>query len=244
MDFSTRSYQTEILDEDNIPFEEIRLNMEELDTINTHLGGHAITLAGLKKIISGKRLNEPLTVAEIGCGGGDNLLAIHRSMRKTGIPFHFIGIDIKRECIDYAREKFSSQKDSSSISVELIVSDYKALHWSANKPDIIFSSLFCHHFREDQLIEMLNWMRLESGIGFFINDLHRHPLAYHSIKWLTTAFSRSRLVRNDAPLSVLRGFSRRDWEQILQQAAITKYDLQWKWAFRWLLTVDLSPSGS
>ena len=48
MDFSKRSYQKELLDQDDIPFEDIKRNMQELDFINTKLGGHKITLAGLK----------------------------------------------------------------------------------------------------------------------------------------------------------------------------------------------------
>ena len=74
--------------------------------------------------------------------------------------------------------------------------------------------------------------------GFFIADLHRHPLAYYSIKWLTGLFSKSYLVKNDAPLSVLRGFSRKEWESLLTKAGIKNYSIRWKWAFRWLIIVE------
>ncbi|OYW74945.1 MAG: hypothetical protein B7Z27_08945, partial [Sphingobacteriia bacterium 32-37-4] len=72
-------------------------------------------------------------------------------------------------------------------------------------------------------------------VGHFINDLQRHYLAYHSIKLLTIAFSNSYLVKNDAPLSVLRGFSKEELESMFAEAGITRYDIQWKWAFRWLV---------
>ena len=39
-----RSGQKELLDNDTIPFEDIRRNMQELNTINKWLGGHNITL--------------------------------------------------------------------------------------------------------------------------------------------------------------------------------------------------------
>ena len=74
--------------------------------------------------------------------------------------------------------------------------------------------------------------------GFFIADLHRHPLAYYSIKLLTGLFSKSYLVKNDAPLSVLRGFSRKEWEALLAQPGIKNYSIRWKWAFRWLIIVE------
>jgi len=88
---------------------------------------------------------------------------------------------------------------------------------------------------------MVKWMERECKSGFFINDLHRHFLAYHSIRLLTRTFSKSRLVKNDAPISVTRGFSRADWQRILTDAGLNDYHLYWRWAFRWLLTYQKIP---
>jgi ubiquinone/menaquinone biosynthesis C-methylase UbiE len=226
MNFSSRSYEKELLDRDDIPFEAIRRNMEELDTINTWLGGHDITLSGLKKLVKNKK---EITICEIGCGGGDNLSAISKWCINKNITAKTIGIDINPSCIAMAKSK--SQIPNS----EWRVSDYRLLSFENEKPGIIFSSLFCHHFKENELVSMLRWMRSNSTTGFFINDLHRHPLAYYSIKILTSLFSKSYLVKNDAPLSVMRGFSKSEWLQLLQSAAITNYSIRWKWAFRWLI---------
>ncbi|WP_431211923.1 hypothetical protein ACQ86N_40085 [Puia sp. P3] len=84
-------------------------------------------------------------------------------------------------------------------------------------------------------------MDRNAGTGWFINDLHRHPLAWGSIRLLTRLFSGSYLVKNDAPLSVLRGFSRSEWQRILQAAGIGGYTLRWKWAFRWLVVRKKGP---
>ena len=113
-----------------------------------------------------------------------------------------------------------------------------------NKPDIIFASLFCHHFTDEELIKMMAWMKANSTLGFFINDLHRHPVAYHFIKLTSRLFSSSYLVKNDAPLSVLRGFKKQDWQNILQKAGIRNYTIEWKWAFRYLVQSPLSPPAS
>ncbi|HET7898985.1 MAG TPA: SAM-dependent methyltransferase, partial [Flavisolibacter sp.] len=68
--------------------------------------------------------------------------------------------------------------------------------------------------------------------------LHRYPLAYYSIKILTRLFSRSYLVKNDAPLSVQRGFKKQDWQTLFSKAAISSYSCKWRWAFRWLITCE------
>jgi ubiquinone/menaquinone biosynthesis C-methylase UbiE len=230
--FGSRSLQKELLDRDDIPFADIERNMRELDFINTWLGGHAISICGLKQLLKNRK---QVTICEIGCGGGDNLLAINRYCQKRGIRALFIGIDINPHCIAVARVKCQE------LDVQWIVSDYLPVEFDKGKPDIIFSSLFCHHFTNDELVEMLRWMQANADSGFFINDLHRHPLAFYTIRGLTGLFSRSYLVKNDAPLSVLRGFTRQEWTNLLQRAGITSWSLQWKWAFRWLL-IGASPN--
>jgi ubiquinone/menaquinone biosynthesis C-methylase UbiE len=231
IDFKKRSHQKEILDRENIPFSDIALNLKELNFINSYLGGHSITIQGFKQLLENK---QTIFVCEIGCGGGDNLNYINQYCKKKGIKSSFAGIDINSECIDFA-------KGHSTIkNANFIVSDYKKVDFKDQKPDIIFSSLFCHHFSERELVEMMQWMKRNSKIGFFINDLHRHPIAYLSIKFFTRLFSKSYLVKNDAPISVLRGFKKKEWKETFEKAGIENYSIDWKWAFRFLIIVKNS----
>lgn len=225
MNFASRSNQLELLDKPGHDFMAIRQNMAELDTINTWLGGHSITLAGFRSLA---RKNRPWHVCEIGCGGGDNLAAIRCWAIKAGWDVQYTGIDINPDCITYAKQHFPE--------ANYFCTDYRMMDFST-PPDIIFSSLFCHHFSDADLLMQFKWMAENSREGFFINDLHRHPVAYYAISVLTTLFSRSYLVKNDAPLSVLRGFNRSELKYLIQQSGQGKATLQWKWAFRWLVTV-------
>jgi 2-polyprenyl-3-methyl-5-hydroxy-6-metoxy-1,4-benzoquinol methylase len=222
-----RSYTKELLDEDDIPFEHIKKNMQELETINTLLGGHSITLKGLKALLGNRR---QIHICEVGCGGGDNIKALIRWCRSENVDARFTGIDIKDTCIEYAKENLAGHHN-----IQWIRSDYKDVHFDY-KPDIIFSSLFCHHFTDDELAEIISWKNNNSTIGFFINDLHRNTIAYHAIKLLTRIFSSSYLVQHDAPISVQRGFSKHDWIAIFDKTGVEP-KISWEWAFRWLITV-------
>jgi 2-polyprenyl-3-methyl-5-hydroxy-6-metoxy-1,4-benzoquinol methylase len=239
MNLARRSYQKELLDRNDIPFSDIQRNMQELNFINTYLGGHNITIAGLKKIIrhTPSTMPEKILICEIGCGGGDNLKAIADWCEKNNIPASFLGIDINEDCIQVARATCKG------LEAAFIHSDYSLVNFQ-KKPSIIFSSLFCHHFSNEHLVQMLIWMKTHSTAGFFINDLHRHTLAYHSIKWLSRIFSKSYLVKNDAPISVARGFTKHEWLELLQAAGIKQFTIQWKWAFRWLVTAFLRSDTS
>jgi SAM-dependent methyltransferase len=230
LNFNQRSYQEELLDRNDIPFADIKKNMQELDFINTWLGGHQITIKGFRKLAGNRK---KISVCEIGCGGGDNLKAIYRWAKKKDISLELIGIDIKKECIEFAIENCTEIPHASWIC-----SDYKLANLPV-KPDIIFSSLFCHHFDDIGVTHIFQWMYQNSQLGFFINDLHRHPLAYYSIRILSGMFSRSYMVKNDAPLSVLRGFCKTELNSMikksLEKTDSIGYSINWQWAFRWLL---------
>jgi SAM-dependent methyltransferase len=225
--FLQRSTKTELLDAADIPFAHIQQNMLELDKINHLLGGHRITVKGIRSLIPTN--SKAICICEIGCGGGDNLKVIYDYCTKRNIQISLIGIDIKETCISFAAE------NNTGLPCRWICSDYELVNFENNPPDIIFSSLFCHHFSNQSLMTMLQWMQQNSRVGFFINDLHRHPLAYYSIKWLTRLFSKSYLVKNDAPISVERGFIKKEWKNLCAMAGIKPVSIQWQWAFRHLI---------
>ncbi len=103
--------------------------------------------------------------------------------------------------------------------------------------DIITATLFVHHFDNEQLATLFKSMKDHSRLGVVINDIHRHSLSYHSIKWLTQLFSKSAMVKFDAPLSVRRAFKRSELVYILKKAGINNYKIRWKWAFRYQLII-------
>lgn len=228
-DFSRRSMQKELIDCDGIPAAAWHVCLDELNRINTYLGGHAVTIRGLRTLA--RHASRPFTVAEIGCGGGDNLRAIHQWNKAQDMPIRYIGIDLNQACVGFARS------NCAGLPATFIHADYRDVDFDGSVPDIIFSSLFCHHFTDSELVAMLRWCRSNSRVGFFINDLQRHPLAYHSISGLTRLFSRSYLVKNDAPVSVLRGFRRPELEDLLILAGLKHYSISWHWAFRYLVLV-------
>ncbi|HUQ67823.1 MAG TPA: methyltransferase domain-containing protein [Flavitalea sp.] len=231
--FTQRSARTELIDQPGIPFEDWKVCLHELNNVNTYLGGHNITIEGVKYFLTAdSTVQKKITICEVGCGGGDNLKAVNRWYKRTNKnqSLQFIGVDINQACTDFAK------KSCNDVNALFICSDYRDVKFN-DRPDIIYNSLFCHHFTNNQLIEMLRWMKKNAAKGFFINDLQRHPIAYYSIKWLTKLFSHSYLVKNDGPVSVLRGFHKKDWVQLLNEAGITNYIIHWRWAFRYLVIV-------
>src|SRR5581483_1916746 len=119
---------------------------------------------------------------------GDNLRVLDRWCRRHGIEVRVMGIDYNPHCLAVAKQRWTGD------NAEWTCSDYRQVQFEDSRPDIIFSSLFCHHFTDAELVDQLRWLETNAVAGWFINDLQRHPLAYYSIKMLTAVFSGSYLV--------------------------------------------------
>ncbi len=228
MNLTTRATTPELMDDLSLATEELRQNLDELETINTWLGGYRPVLAALARLRPRFPTGRPLRLADLGSGGGDTLRHIARWARQRGVGMALTGVDANAFMLDYARAKSQAYP---TISYEQL--DIFSPEFAAQPYDVLTASLFCHHFTDAELVELLRRWHRQASLAVVINDLHRHWLAYHSIKYLTRLFGGSRLVRHDAPLSVARAFSRQDWRRLLAQAGITRYELRWCWAFRW-----------
>jgi hypothetical protein len=97
--------------------------------------------------------------------------------------------------------------------------------------DIVICSLFTHHLTEAQTVELVNWMDRVTTTGWFINDLHRHPVPYYFFRAAVSFSPWHRFVKHDGPVSIARSFVQRDWETILQKAGVTA-SIKWHFPFR------------
>lgn len=229
--FLKRSTNSEIMDDLQCSGKVVHQTLRELDFINQWLGGNTITLSGLKKLMSNKSV-KAISIADIGCGSGDMLRLVNSQFGKD-VKLDLTGIDANPNIIAFAQQQ-------QTIPIIFITENVLDASFQNKKFDLVLATLFLHHFSNAELVSILKSLVRQVRMGIVINDLHRHPLAYYSIKWLTYFFSKSAMVKFDAPLSVLRGFSRKEWETILKEAGITNYTLQWKWAFRWQLIIPAS----
>ena len=229
--FSQRSDQIEIMDDLECKGEVINQTLRELEVINHWLGGNKVTLAGIKHLINQKNLKE-ISIIDLGCGGGDILKEIAAWGRHQNIKLTLTGIDANPHIIDFAKSNTSDYPEINYVIQNIFSEDF-----ARTESDIIIATLFTHHFNNEELAVLLKNLKQQSRIGVVINDLHRHWMAYYSIKMLTSIFSKSAMVKYDAPLSVLRAFDRNDLQIILRNAGIDDYKLVWKWAFRWQLII-------
>ena len=211
-DFSRRATDLEIMDDLGCSGEVVEQTLRELEFINRWLGGNRITLRAVRKLFADglKREDAPIRIADLGCGSGDILMRIAAHGRRSRIPMQLTGIDANPHIIEIARRKCAAYPEIKFQALDVFGADYQCMEF-----DVIIGTLFFHHFTDEALVQLLGVIRKQARLGFIINDLHRHWLAYHAIRLLTRFFSRSSMVKYDAPLSVRRAFTRREVEGLL-----------------------------
>jgi len=199
--------------------------LRELEVINRWLGGNAVTMDGVRQLAKG---HKNLTIADLGCGSGDILKILACWGRTNNLSLTLTGIDANPHIVEFAR---NNCKDYPEISIE--TADVFSQEFVERKYDIVTGTLFYHHFQPEALVRLFSSLRQQVRIGIVVNDIHRHWLAYYSIKLLTLAFSKSSMVKFDAPLSVLRAFNKKELTDVLIQSGFSNFQIRWKWAFRW-----------
>lgn len=234
MNQTLRSRQLELLDGENLDFDEYRETLRQLELINSLTGGHGLTLRGLD-LVSSRYPGKTLRILDIGFGFGGALRAAHQWAVEKGVNVELTGVDLNPWAKEVAEEETPKE-----FGVRFLVGN--ALTFSGDGEfDVIINSLFMHHLDDEEIVDMIRWMTNRARLSWFINDLHRHPLAFHFIKICTRAFGFNRVIRNDAPLSVARSLSRNEWMDLIRVSGVPSESIRirWYWSFRYGIFCDV-----
>jgi 2-polyprenyl-3-methyl-5-hydroxy-6-metoxy-1,4-benzoquinol methylase len=234
-DFSRRSTQPEWMDAPDADPALLHSVMDELVVVNKWLGGNDVVLQALGPIAKAHGTASPLRILDVGCGGGDTLLAIARWAASKKLDIELLGIDYSLPIVQYAQRRTAGYPNIAIRQMDLWSDAFTQMRY-----DVVVNSLFCHHFTDTELPLLLARMHSVATRAVVINDLERHPAAYYGFVLFWHLFLKSPMVRNDGPLSVLRALNRREWQAILQAAGIDRYRLRWRWAFRWQIVIPVS----
>ncbi len=223
-----RSDKTEWMDDMSIQGEELQRTLITLGHINNRLGGNRALFKGLHKLLENHDKNKPLSVLDIGCGDGDQLRRIAKWAKKHDYKMELTGLDGNPECINFARTRSLAYPEITYLVDNVFNPPKQTYH-------IITATLFLHHFKTNQIVEIIENYNKPGVLGFVVNDLHRSKLAY-LLFWLVCIFIKNPMIKNDGLVSILRGFKRKDLTQI-SKILNKKTSIRWRWAFRfeWII---------
>jgi len=230
VDTTYRSNEPELMDDFSMKGELLRDTLDKLGKINKWLGGNHVTLNGLKKVLIDQPKKKLITIIDLGCGHGEILRLIGDYGRQEGYKFKLIGIDANQDAIDYAIELSQDYEELTFENIDIFSEEFQDLDY-----DVVLSTLFLHHFNQDEIHNLLKIITSKAKLGIVVNDLHRNKVAYGLFKLLGLVISNHMIVQ-DGLTSILRAFKRDELENISKQLNL-KSQICWKWAFRyqWLI---------
>ncbi|MGM0556424.1 MAG: methyltransferase domain-containing protein [Myxococcota bacterium] len=231
-DLSKRSFELELMDDPNIEGRELEETVEHVERVNRLTFGGKTSIRGFESLVS--PTTRKLSVLDVGAGNGGIAMTIADWAEQRSIDANIDGIDLNDTIVDYANRKARGHG-----SVQFEVRNLFDVPDDASY-DVVHASLMLHHLDDEAAVEALAKMRRIARLGVIITDLHRHPLAWAAIKSTIRLISGNRLVRNDAPLSVARAFTRDELDALARRAGFEHHSIAWEFAFRWLMVAPVN----
>ena len=228
-----RTDEPETMDDFSMKGEILRDALDKIARINQLLGGNQLTLRGVKKLVGARSSNTKITIVDVGCGNGDMLRTLADYGIKNNLNFHLIGIDANNFTIDHAQQLSQNYPNVKYQCEDIFGKSFQEL-----KYDIVLCTLTLHHFKDNEIIRLLNVFYANSNIGIVINDLQRSAIAYRLFQVLCFVFRLNDMSREDGLISILRGFKKVELTNFSEKLNFSNYKIQWKWAFRyqWIIS--------
>jgi SAM-dependent methyltransferase len=223
--FSCRSYQPEMMDAADVGFEDFQNCLRGLEIVNICALAYRPTLHWLRKALNGVNSRQPISILDVGSGGGGMLRKIWKWAQRYGLELQLTGIDLNPWS-----KKSAESFTPPDMPIQYETSDIFSLD-PARRADFIISSIFTHHLTDSEVVKFLQWMDRHATRGWFINDLHRHPLPFYFVRYAMRIFRAGPMVANDGPISVARAFTAADWRRLIAAAGIPAERIQIKWFF-------------
>jgi SAM-dependent methyltransferase len=207
--------------------------LKGLDILNRFSGGNRAIISALHRL----PIQNNWLIADWGCGGGGMLRAIAKWATGRGFKIQLNGLDATPAAIAYAAGSSSAFKNITFSQADVLNQEPVE-----NGADIVYSSLFSHHFDDGDWVKLVNHMLLSSRHAVIITDLHRHWLSYYGVVVISALVTRNKMAQNDGPLSVRRSFKKSELIALLKKSNAVHYRIRWRWAFRWEVIILKSAS--
>ena len=222
-----RSTRQEDMDDLSMEGDLLQNTLDQLVLINKRLGGNKATINGLHTLLKAEPKDAAISIVDLGCGSGDILRAVADYGRKNNYTFKLTGIDANEYTVNYARKLSVKYPEISFIKM-----DVQSIEFSGLSFDIGITTLFLHHFTNQEIDHLLIPIVKKARIGVVINDLHRSSIAYYLFK-AVCLFIKNPMVKKDGAISVLRGFKKNELIHISKKLNNTVNSIRWRWAFRY-----------
>jgi SAM-dependent methyltransferase len=200
----------EILDDPDIPAEEMCRSLEDLALVNRWWGSAGALARFLLREIRENGVARPV-ILDVGAGSGDVSRRIARSLERAGHPARVVACDVQWRHVAAGRSLSRDAFPSLCADAFVLPLREKSVDW-------IVSTLFFHHFSPAENARLLACFSQVARHGFALLDLTRHlfPLAFIS---LAGRLFKTRISLQDGIASVRQAYTPEEARRIARESA-------------------------
>ncbi|HXT62680.1 MAG TPA: methyltransferase domain-containing protein [Pyrinomonadaceae bacterium] len=236
--FKQRSYELEHLDKGDYTPEEYEGCIVELQRVNRWLGDTRALRNSLLRDVEAEQL-QTFSVLDVGAGSGELLRVIAEWSHQTTRTARLVGLELNERS---AREIVAGSGKYPQISS--VRGDAFRVPFADQQFEYVICSLFTHHFRDPQVVGLLQEMARVARRKIFVIDLHRNVVAYTFFTTIAKLFLHNRLIRADGALSILRSFTPDEFRNLGEKAQLKNLSVAEHFPSRLVLSAaPPSPSG-
>jgi 2-polyprenyl-3-methyl-5-hydroxy-6-metoxy-1,4-benzoquinol methylase len=226
-DISIRRLQPELMDDPGLEAREHAAALRGLRAMN-FASRTARTLWEPIRALGAVPGHPPVRVLDIATGSGDVPLGLLRLAAREGVPLTVDGCDCSERALEIARSSAGAE-GTGFFRLDAIHDPLPGDY------DVLMCSLFMHHLEEGDASGLLYKMRAAARRMVLVSDLRR-TRAGLGLAWAASRlFSRSRVVRTDAILSVRAAYTIEEFRALAHEAGLDGAVIRPTWPQRFLL---------
>lgn len=193
-----RVLKPEILD--TLPYDQARASLEDLVRLNRVWGGHGT----LRRLLAGLvRPGDSFSFLDVAAASGDMGACVRRwypHARVVSLDLHASHLT---KCVP-----------------PRLAADAFHLPFGPATFDVVFCSLFLHHFTDGEVVRLLAGFGRVARKTVLVIDLERNPVAYYFVPWTKWLLGWDPVTVNDAAISVEAAFRPAELEAAARAAGL------------------------
>jgi SAM-dependent methyltransferase len=200
----------ETLDDPRAPAAQVEATLDDITRINFWFGGRAAASFGLMRLLRDHPRPGPVSLLDVGAGGGDIARHLVRRAERSGIALEPLALE--RHPLAARRCRLGG--------IPAVLADAGRLPLADRSVDLVLASQLLHHFDRPSAVALLRELGRVARLGGIVADLRRHAVAARGIWFASWIMGLHPVTRRDAVLSVRRGFGAGELEGLLAGAGI------------------------
>ena len=206
---------TELLDDPRSDPVLVGRELRDIARLNALFGGTRAVVRELKSFFErrramGTRKRETWTLLDVGTGSGDIALAARTAARQLDIDLKAIGLELNP----------TAARIASAAGVPTIVADGSALPLGPRSVDVVVASQVLHHLPRPVAVRWIATLDRIARRVVVLADLRRSRVAMAGVWAASVGLAMSGVTRHDAVVSLKRGYTKTEFDEMLRQAGV------------------------